>query len=405
MAEAEPPPASPGAHVPESGANSEFNNINENLSAEKHGSQSKNKVVFNLQDAFQRKLQSQEKYLNQISKKKWSFSNCCIVSFEKTSNFRADQVFKSIKQALSEAEYSAIQAIGQYASTKNWTIQFKCELAFKTSLNKEIKIGDVLAVLKDANEFGSSIEPIERRVYKMTAFFRIHWLPSNFFESDIEKFVRQSASFLTIMDIKREKSFIDDKIDNGIFKLKVEYDVKFHQKILDFAGLHVLFGLNALFQLCGMPVKCLYCKTFGHVRKNCPKANSFCISCKRNGHESSKCTMANRTALTDQNLVNLDEDIVADIPVETTPSSSSNLNLNSNPSIIFEKSVSETIDDVIKFKVPETNPEQTIEIKKEAIYSKFVTKFAAEKAEKEKKSLAKKEEKSCTKKNRRRNTV
>ena len=61
----EPPPSSPGAHVPESGANSVFNNINENLSAEKHGSQST--VVFNLQDAFQRNVQSQEKYLNQIS--------------------------------------------------------------------------------------------------------------------------------------------------------------------------------------------------------------------------------------------------------------------------------------------------------------------------------------------------
>ena len=402
MTESEPPLAPPGVHAPESGANSESNNANKtNSSAEMHGSNSKKKFVFNLQDAFDKKMESREKYINKISNKKWDFSNCCMLSFDKAFNFKADQVFKSIKEALTEAEYSAIQAIGQYASTKNWAIQFNSESAFKTSLNRQITIDDVRSILKDANEFGRSIESAEERVYKMTAFFRIHWLPSNFYESDIKKFMAGNANFLSIMDLRKEKSIIDEKIDNGIFKIKVEYDVKFHQKVLDFAGTHVLFGQNALFQLTGMPVKCLYCKTFGHVRRNCPKANSYCNSCKRNGHETSKCSMANRTAPPDQNLENLDEDnFVGDNQAETTPSSA-NFSETTPLSADFSETtpslanLSETIENVVNFKVPESNPGQTLEVKKELLQQKFAAKYAAEKAEKAKKTLEKKKSKAA----------
>ncbi|RNA00827.1 hypothetical protein BpHYR1_046419 [Brachionus plicatilis] len=46
-----------------------------------------------------------------------------------------------------------------------------------------------------------------------------------------------------------------------------------------------------LVQLCGMPPKCLVCKKFGHIRKECSK----CTSCKNFGHTSQECSFANRT--------------------------------------------------------------------------------------------------------------
>ena len=88
---------------------------------DKHGSESK-KFVFNLQEAFLKKKQSQHKYFDKLNSKKWHFSYCCMLQFDKKTNIKAEEVFKSIKQALSETEYSSIETIGQYASTKNWTI-------------------------------------------------------------------------------------------------------------------------------------------------------------------------------------------------------------------------------------------------------------------------------------------
>ena len=380
------PTQSPVGQTPESGDNSDKTNQNSSANTNgKHGINSK-KFTFSLQEAFTKKMHSRDKYLNSISKK-WTFNNCSMLSFDKSSNIKADQVFKGIKLALSEAEYSAIEAIGQYASTKNWTIQFNDATFFKSSLNKEIIVEDFTVLLKDANEYGASHE-INKRVYKMSAFLRIHWLPSDFGMKDIEFYFKKNAKFLEVISIAKEKSLFDVKINNGIFKVKVEYEVKSHQSVLDFADLHVIDGLYALIQLSGMPPKCLYCKAFGHIRKNCTKSNSFCTSCNKKGHETSKCSMANRTAPNNQNLdQNFDEDIVAD----TVPSSSSNLNSNY-----------ELVDAILKdanFKVPEINPEQTVEAKKEnTLFSGLGAKYASKANAQLDAKLAKKAAKEAQKK-------
>ena len=66
----------------------------------------------------------------------------------------------------------------------------------------------------------------------MTAFFRIHWLPSDIDNTSIIAYFNKNARFLTTMEIKKEKSLIDPRIENRIVKLKVEYDVKYHQNVL-----------------------------------------------------------------------------------------------------------------------------------------------------------------------------
>ena len=102
------------------------------------------------------------------------------MTFDKTSNIRAEQVYSGIKTVLSENEYAAVTAIGQFASTKNWTIQFNDESAFNSSLNKVIIINETSTALYDANEYGKPTGYASKRVYTMTVFYRIHWLPSEF---------------------------------------------------------------------------------------------------------------------------------------------------------------------------------------------------------------------------------
>jgi hypothetical protein len=65
--------------------------------------------------------------------------------------------------------------------------------------------------------------------------------------------------------------------------------------------------------MCGMPPKCITCKQYGHVRKNCPKFEK----CNKFGHETEKCNLVNRltgTAETDAQS-NLNDDEITDDPL------------------------------------------------------------------------------------------
>ena len=108
------------------------------------------------------------------------------------------------------------------------------------------------------------------------------------------------------MDVKKEKALFNERVTNNICKIKVEFNVDDFQKVRDFAGLQEVEGLSALFQLCGMPPKCLYCKEFGHIRKGCEKSKLKCTKCNKTGHEAKECTFAK--ALLPEVVVNEDMD-------------------------------------------------------------------------------------------------
>ena len=99
-------------------------------------------MKFKLEDAYRKKLATREKFENRVNKRNWHFNNSCMLSFGKNSSFKAEQVDKSIKEALSEDEYLAIIGMGQFASTKNWQIRFRGPSAFKSAVNKQIRIGE-----------------------------------------------------------------------------------------------------------------------------------------------------------------------------------------------------------------------------------------------------------------------
>jgi hypothetical protein len=111
-------------------------------------------------------------------------------------------------------------------------------------------------------------------------------------DEDILSFYEMNLINAGVKEIKHEKMKYFEKINNGVVKVKVEYNVKHHDSILDFAGLHRINVCQSLIQLCGMPAKCLSCNKFGHIRKECPK----CLKCNNHGHKSEECSFANRTS-------------------------------------------------------------------------------------------------------------
>ena len=123
----------------------------------------------------------------------------------------------------------------------------------------------------------------------MSVFIRIHWLPSGF-NSKITAFLKDDAPFLTVLDVKSEKwEEGKSSIENGVYSVKVSYDIDDHDNFLNFAGFHRVEGLGALIQINGAGSKCLQCNKWGHVRKDCPNAKTKCASCNKTGHNASSC--------------------------------------------------------------------------------------------------------------------
>jgi hypothetical protein len=96
---------------------------------------------------------------------------------------------------------------------------------------------------------------------------------------------------MKILEISQDKSSIDDKVRNGIFKVKIEFPLDSFNDICYFAGLHWIDGLSALFQLSGTPPKCLFCERFGHIKRNCPKLKMVCQKCNKRGHLAADCNL------------------------------------------------------------------------------------------------------------------
>ena len=102
------------------------------------------------------------------------------------------------------------------------------------------------------------------------------------------------------------------EILNGVFKVKAKVDVEDFQRLLDFADIQTIGNCKSLIQLSSMPVKCLYCKEYGHLRKHCAKGSKKCFKCSKHGHIASECTMDLATAEVQPYL---DEDLNED-PIE-----------------------------------------------------------------------------------------
>ena len=76
--------------------------------------------------------------------------------------------------------FPSVEAIGQHGSSKNWTIKFNSSSAYQISLTQSIQIGDKTYNIVDPECLNRKPREIEEKVFKMTVYFRIHWLTLGF---------------------------------------------------------------------------------------------------------------------------------------------------------------------------------------------------------------------------------
>ena len=252
------------------------------------------KAGFNLPNYFQKKWNLREIHRKSLIRNnakessKWKFQNCCLLTLDENVKVKPNELFSILKTSLAES-LENIVAIGQFASSKMWTIQFKDRTSFESNLGKEIQIIDVKHSLEDANQIEKKEKKKTENKYTMSVFIRVHWLPSGF-KNNLIKFLKEEAKFLTILDIKSETwEEGQSSIENGVYSVKVSYDIDAHANFLNFAGYHRIEGLGALVNINGMPSKCLQCNKWGHTRKECPDKDKMCSSCNKPGHEAANC--------------------------------------------------------------------------------------------------------------------
>ena len=104
---------------------------------------------------------------------------------------------------------------------------------------------------------------------------------------NVEYFIDQT-NFLLYLDNEREK-WKGAEVQNGVFKVKVEFNFDYYERLLEWAGINIIGGYSALIQVCGAPMKFFFCKKYGHVRKNCTRASLKCNKCNRKGHNTEEC--------------------------------------------------------------------------------------------------------------------
>jgi hypothetical protein len=352
-------------------------NITNQLSAGQHGQHGQKKDRFNFNDYYDRKRRIQIKIETNAQKRnaiqeKWVFENCCVLVLDKNT-FKPNQIFNIVKTKLIALDISEnqIESISQLASSKNWQIQFNNDQAFNKALGKTIDFENEMSLtFIDANNRVNYTRNYVQKPVTLSVFLRVHWLPCRFKEKLVE-FLNTDAPFLKVIDISLGKwDEGKSSIDNGIYNVKVNYEIEDHHKFMEFLGLQKIEGHNALFHLSGAPPKCLYCKQFGHMRKSCLKLKTTCDKCNKTGHSSDDCTLANRIS---SNAIDLDlDDEVIQVDDENPTTDTSNSKSAGGSSTL----IGATPDLEITESVPATtsvaqavtaNPDQTIKVKKENV--------------------------------------
>jgi hypothetical protein len=143
------------------------------------------------------------------------------------------------------------------------------------------------------------MQTVENKPVTLSFFLHIHWLPHGF-KDKVVNFLNYEAPFLSTVDAKVEKWDSGKRlIENGIISVKVNYmiiNVKLseNQRFLDIILLQKIEGQTSMVSISGAPPRCLYCKDFGNMRKDCPKVKTKCSLCGKISHVSSECRLANR---------------------------------------------------------------------------------------------------------------
>ena len=192
---------------------------------------------------------------NSNESKKIRFNNALKILVKDPSVSRVD-IIKSLA-SLENFSVKHISVISQMFTNQFWLVTLSDEVEAKNFYDQDIKIKSEVCTIQDPNNFSKHY------------LFKVMWLPHNFSQRYLIKFFESQK--LKIVEIKeeymREEEFKDIKTGNYIIKVRCE-DEKI--RIPD-SDIYSIEGFKAFISRIGGQPKCLRCKNFGHIRKNCPQ--------------------------------------------------------------------------------------------------------------------------------------
>jgi hypothetical protein len=241
---------------------------------------------FYFEDYYNRRLDLYTKLKSAPEKRRKFHKSIRITTIENNSKqLTSLKIFKSLKESYG-IDTSVIESIYQYENSKTFIVKFKDQtddLIIKNIIND--KKDETLRIV-DPNEISHNIN------VSIKAVLRFHWLPHDMNKEKIKEYLTKN---IKVGDVSKEKFKEPDmaQIENGVIRIKIEYDITYHNTFLELIGLKKIDNQRCLIQLCGVPPKCLICDNSSHKVAVCPKKNLFCTKCNKKYHTIENCVMSN----------------------------------------------------------------------------------------------------------------
>ena len=263
---------------------------------------SKNRTSYNNYETY---YQRKRQIALSTSTAKFEFKNSIkIVNSTNDYVLSSRSIFEALKSLIGNDIRNAT-SIAQYNDSKTFIITFNETFQATSILGSTIKIDGRFFTIIHANT------PATPKIVTLTATLRIHWLPAELKLETIKSYFSELITpKLEVLECTQERFREEDMayLHNGVVRIKLKYNIKDHENLLNLLGIVKINGHRALIQLVGYPPKCLLCNKFGHVKKECPNLVKKCSKCSISGHNDDECTLARRTAVQIDSQAN-DEDI------------------------------------------------------------------------------------------------
>ena len=202
-------------------------------------------------------------------------------------NISMEDVVKSLKSKYS-IEPCSVLAIAPIQSKKCWSVQLTSAAfaALAPDVGKPLALSEKCqATIRDASGMTMAA--------KTSSVIRLHYLPLGVDLEQVKKFIADTKiPDVTIELITRETHFAEHlkHSASGVIRVKIKHGHDVKDRVADLCGFAMIGSYKALVSIVGLPVRCMKCRQFGHIKSNCTAER--CKKCKAFTHATEKCSMA-----------------------------------------------------------------------------------------------------------------